>query len=67
VQLTDTLTDEFYRSAALHLLVDLCMKADDVEIARAFFGHIEVDFIKEKVAAAYPQLARPSLSKIIGE
>jgi hypothetical protein len=67
VQLTDTLTDKFYRGTALHFLVDLCMKADDLEIARAFFKHIEIDFIREKIIGTYPQIAHPSLSKKIGD
>jgi hypothetical protein len=67
VQLTDTLTDEVNRGTALHFLVDLCMKADDDEIARAFFKHIKTDFIKEKIVGTYPQIAHPSLLKNIGE
>jgi hypothetical protein len=35
LRLADTLTDEFYRSAAIHFLVEACMKADDVDDARA--------------------------------
>jgi hypothetical protein len=61
VQLTDSLTDEVYRGAALHFLVELCMKGDDVEIARAFFKHIEIDSIREKIVGTYPQIAHPSL------
>lgn len=65
LKLADTLTDEFYRSAAIHFIIDASMKADDVEGARALFKHVEVDIIREKIAEAYPQLLRPNLSSLI--
>lgn len=65
LQLADKLTDEFYRSAAVHLLVELCMKADDVEDARALFARCEVDFIREKIVEQYPELAHSALSSLV--
>jgi hypothetical protein len=65
VQLADKLTDEFYRSAAVHFLVETCMKADDVEDARALFAQCEVDFIREEIVEQYPELGRPALSSLV--
>jgi hypothetical protein len=56
VRLVDGLTDNFYRSTAIHFLIDLCMKADDVELAGVWFKQVKVDRIREKIVAAYPQL-----------
>jgi hypothetical protein len=65
LQLADKLTDEFYRSTAVHFLVEICMKADDVDGARALFAQCEVDFIREKIVEQYPELDRPAVSSIV--
>jgi hypothetical protein len=65
LQLADKLTDEFYRSAAVHFLVEVCMKAGDVDNARALFAQCEVDFIREKIVEQYPELAHPALSSLV--
>jgi len=54
-QLADSLTDEFYRGAAIHFLVDLCMTAGDVDDARAL---LEIDIFRDKIIKKYPQFAR---------
>jgi hypothetical protein len=58
VRLADQLTDQFYRSSAIRCLIELCMKAEDVELARVWFKHVSIDNIREKIMAAHPQLAR---------
>jgi hypothetical protein len=65
LRLADTITDEFYRSGAIHFIVDLCMKGGDVDDARALFKQVTVDMIREKIGESYPQLTRPSLSSVI--
>jgi hypothetical protein len=65
LRLADTITDEFYRSAAIHFLIDLSMRGGDVDDARALFKHVEVDMIRKKIIEAHPQLARPGLTGIV--
>jgi|HubBroStandDraft_4_1064222.scaffolds.fasta_scaffold72183_5 hypothetical protein len=65
LRVADTLTDEFYRWAAIHLIIDTCMKAADEDDARNLLKHVEVDFIREKIEAAYPQLKQPKLSTLV--
>lgn len=65
LRVADEITDEFFRSASIHLLIDASMKAGDADDARALLKHVEVDFIREKIEAAYPQLKRPKLSDVV--
>lgn len=65
LRVADTITDEFYRSAAIHFLIDVSMKAADDDDARALLKQVEVDFIREKIETAYPQLKRPKLSGLV--
>lgn len=67
LQLADILQDEFYKSTALHDLVDICMRAGDVHDARALFNQVEVDFIQERLLAQYPQLGGSNLSGLVSE
>jgi hypothetical protein len=65
LRVADEITDEFYRSAAIHFLIDASMKAADDDDARALLKHVEVEFIREKIETAYPQLKRPKLSPLV--
>jgi hypothetical protein len=66
VRLADKLTDDFYRSSAIHSLIELCMKAEDVELARVWLKHVRVGKIREKIIATHPQLARPWFEEAFG-
>jgi hypothetical protein len=63
VRLADKLTDDFYRASAIHSLIELCMTAEDIELARVWLKHVRVDKIREKIIAAYPQLARLAIKE----
>jgi hypothetical protein len=65
LKLANTITDDFYRSAAIHFLVELCMKAGDEDDARRLFEQVEVDVIKEKIVAAYPNIDKPKVSGLV--
>lgn len=65
LRVADEITDEFFRSAAIHLLIDVSMKAGDDDDARALLRHVEVDFIREKIETAYPQLKHQKLSDVV--
>ncbi len=56
LELARELTDEFYRDSALHFIIDLCMVGKELDDAKKLLNVIEVDFIKEKILEAYPQL-----------
>jgi hypothetical protein len=66
LRVADEITDEFFRSAAIHFLIDASMKAADDDDARALLKQVEVDFIREKIETAYPELKRPKLSGLVG-
>jgi hypothetical protein len=59
VELADTITDEFYRAVVINSLVEVCMKATDVDDARALFKHQEIKSLREDIAAKYPELVWP--------
>ncbi len=65
LRVADEITDEFFRSAAIHLLIDVSMKAGDDDDARALLRHVEVNFIREKIETAYPQLKHQKLSDVV--
>jgi hypothetical protein len=66
VRLADKLSDSFFRSCAIHCLIELCMKAEDVELALVWLKHVRVDKIREKIIATYPQLARTMAEDALG-
>jgi hypothetical protein len=65
LRIADEITDEFYRSAAIHFIIEASMKAADEDDARALLNQVEVDFIREKIEAAYPKLKRQKLSSVV--
>ena len=67
VALADTLTDEFYRNAAIHYLAELCMKAGDVSIARVLFSKLEIDFMRAQLLEKYPAVVPTTLADILRE
>ncbi len=67
IELADTITDEFYRAVVINYLVEVCMKATDIDDARALFGHQEIRSLREDIVAQYPELARPRISEITAD
>ena len=65
IELADTITDEFYRAVVINYLVEVCMKADDVDEARALFNHQKNKSLRQDVVAKYPELVRPFISEIM--
>src|SRR5215510_14275248 len=65
IELADTITHEFYRAVVINYLVEVCMKAGDVDDARALFEHQEIRSLQEDIVAMYPELARPRISEIM--
>jgi hypothetical protein len=51
-----TIADKFYRDAAIHHIVDLCMAAGDRKAARALFRSVRTNTIRDKIREAYPVL-----------
>jgi hypothetical protein len=43
----------------------VCMKAADIDDARALFRHQEFRSLREDIVAKYPELARPRISEIM--
>ena len=58
IELADTITDEFYRAVVINYLVEVCMKAADIDDARALFRYQEVRSLREDIVAKYPELVR---------
>lgn len=53
----DEIEDEFYRSAALHLITDLLVAAGQITRAKELIGQISVEFIREKAEEAIADAA----------
>src|SRR5215475_7035131 len=60
IELGDTITDEFYRAVVLNYLIEVCMKARDIDDARALFEHQEIRSFRDDTVARYPELASPT-------
>jgi hypothetical protein len=58
VELADSITDEFYRAIVINYLVEVCMKAADIDDARALFRHQEIRSLREDIVAKYPEVHR---------
>jgi len=54
LELTKSITDEVYRDSALHSIVDLCMKANDITTARILVRAIKTPTIREKILDQHP-------------
>jgi len=65
IELADTITDEFYRAAVINYLVEVCMKAADIDDAHALIRHQEIKSFRQDIVARYPELARPRISEIM--
>lgn len=64
-QLAETLTDECYRGVAINFLIDVCMKAGDVDDARALFRRQAEQQFREEVVQKYPGLLRPHVPNFL--
>jgi hypothetical protein len=58
LELARELTDEFYRDAALHSIIELCVEGREVDYARKLLDVIEVAIIRQKILTAYPYLSK---------
>jgi len=65
IEIADTITDEFYRAVVINYLVEVCMKAADIDDACALFEHQEIRSLQEDIVAKYPELVRPRISEIM--
>jgi len=65
IELADTLRDTFYRAVAINFLIEVCMKAGDLDDARALFKYQEEKHFQEQIATKYPELIRPRISEIM--
>ena len=65
IELADTITDEFYRAVVINYLVEVCMKAADIEDAHALVRHQEIKSFRQDIVAQYPELARPRMSEFV--
>jgi hypothetical protein len=63
IEVADKITDEHYRAVVINCLVEVCIKAADIDEARALFEHQEIRSLQEDIIARYPELARPRISK----
>src|SRR5215813_10855755 len=59
IEIADKITDEYYRAVVINYLVEVCMKAADIDDARALFEHQEIRSLQEDIVAKYPELACP--------
>ncbi|MCP3410785.1 hypothetical protein [Bradyrhizobium sp. CCGB01] len=51
------ISDGLMRDAAVHRIVDLCMRADDIKTAQILFRAIHASWIRETVQRDHPTLA----------
>jgi hypothetical protein len=64
IEIADKITDEYYRAVVINYLVELCMKAADIDDARALFEHQEIRSLQEDIIAKYPEIVRQRMSKV---
>jgi len=66
IQLADSLDNEFFRSAALQPIIELCICGGDVDDARALLRHVKITFIREKMIATFSELSEDCSAKFEG-
>jgi hypothetical protein len=54
LELAKGISDVLYRDTALQQIVELCMKANDIETARILVRGIQTGMIREKLVGEYP-------------
>jgi hypothetical protein len=54
LELAKNITDVSYRDTALQHIVELCMKANDVDTERILVRDIQTGIIREKLLEEYP-------------
>jgi hypothetical protein len=64
-QLADALTDECYRGIAINCLIDVCMKAGDVDDAHALVSFQAEASFREEIARKYPELIRTNVPNFL--
>jgi hypothetical protein len=52
----DKISDEFYRGAALHQIIDMCVAAGDLAVARALLVAVQDDFLRDRIFESAPML-----------
>ena len=57
IQLADSLDNEFFRSAALQPIIELCIHGGDIDDARALLKHVKTAFIRDKIVYIFPELS----------
>jgi hypothetical protein len=65
IEIADKITDEYYRAVVINYLVEVCMKATDIDEARALFEHQEIKSLQEDIVAKYPELVTSRISEIV--
>lgn len=58
MQIAMTIADELMRDDSVRRIVNLCMKADDIETAQILYRAIHTAWIKEAVQHDYPALGQ---------
>ena len=54
LELAKTISDVSYRDSALHHIVDLCIKANDIDTARILVRGIQTGAIREQLLEEHP-------------
>ena len=62
IEVAKTITSPFYRAVAINFLIELCMKARDVEDARTILKYQDEKHSREEMVTKYPELVRPMVS-----
>lgn len=62
IQLADSLDDEFFRSAALQPIIELCMIGGDINDARDLLKHVKIPFIRNRILDTFPELSEDLLA-----
>ena len=65
IEIADKITDEYYRAVVINYLIEVCMKAADIDDARALFEHQQIRSLQEDIVETYPELVRPRISEIM--
>jgi|EndMetStandDraft_5_1072996.scaffolds.fasta_scaffold155158_2 hypothetical protein len=65
IEIADKITHEYYRAVVINYLVEVCMKAADVDDARALFDHQDIRAFREDAVAKFPELVGPRISEIV--
>ena len=58
IRLASTISDDFYKSAAIHFLIGMLVQTKDIALARNLLKQVKIDMIRKKIVSEFPEIKK---------